>query len=84
MPGLSATGLDGSRPALGVLGPGLLVEGVGAGKDLAVLAAVAMIGGDEVQGAVAVGVVTPGDEATNSGIGPARGARKATRVGGDP
>ena len=69
MPGLSATGLDGSRPALGVLGTGLLVEGVGAGKDLAVLAAVALIGGDEVQGAVAVGVVAPGDEATHPDTG---------------
>jgi len=52
-----------------VLGTGLLVEGVGAGKDLAVLAAVALIGGDEVQGAVAVGIVAPGDEATHPDTG---------------
>jgi len=66
------------------LGTGLSVEGVAAGEKRGVLASVALIGGDEVQGAVAVGVVTLGDEATNSGNGPARGDRKATRVGGDP
>ncbi len=50
-------------------GPGPIGRRYRGGKDLAVLAAVALIGGDEVQGAVAVGVVAPGDEATHPDTG---------------
>ncbi len=63
--GLPVAGRAG--PARGASGLGRLVAGVALGQNRAIFAAVALAGGDELQGAVAVGLVVPEDERGDPG-----------------
>jgi hypothetical protein len=71
-------------PARGAHGPGGLVEGVPLGQERAIFAAVALAWGDELEGAVAVGLVIPKDERGDPGARSLEAFERLLGVPGSP